>query len=350
MNSGFLKMEILYDDVGSFPLPPSVSKEKVSEAISAGRNDQELYSVIEQVFLMKQDAGVSIPTYPQFQDMITQFTDVFLNPDCCTEPYRVRMECTNMVELEALEIPGKRYFEETGEKMPVRVCLTGPIELYLNQFGSAVYEDIFKIFAQNINLYCRNAIKNSKYIDIKTLSIDEPSLGLNPDLSLTRDELIDGLTISGRAAAKNGLDVQIHIHSPLYYDIACETATINVIGVESAATPSYIEMIDKNVLESTDTFLRIGISRTDIFNLVGILNEKYNTNAWNSPNTLNKILTEIETPDVIEKRLNYFYSIFGDTIRYVGPDCGLGSWPSQELAYGLLKNTGTAIESFCNKI
>jgi hypothetical protein len=54
--------------------------------------------------------------------------------------------------------------------------------------------------------------------------------------------------------------VEIHLHSPLYYNFACETPTINVIGVESAGTPSYLELIDKKVLENTDSFLRLGIA------------------------------------------------------------------------------------------
>jgi hypothetical protein len=40
------------------------------------------------------------------------------------------------------------------------------------------------------------------------------------------------------------------------------------------------------------------------------------------------------------------YSIFGDRIKYVGPDCGLGPFPSQELAYMVLKNTSTSITAF----
>jgi 5-methyltetrahydropteroyltriglutamate--homocysteine methyltransferase len=44
------------------------------------------------------------------------------------------------------------------------------------------------------------------------------------------------------------------------------------------------------------------------------------------------------------------YGIFGDTIRYAGPDCGLGSWPSQKLAQELLSNTAKGIEIFCRNM
>ena len=58
----------------------------------------------------------------------------------------------------------------------------------------------------------------------------------------------------------------------------------------------------------------------------------------------------------IEEVLDYFerfdkpeekaYSIFGDRIKYVGLDCGLGPFPGQELAYMVLKNTSEGIRDF----
>jgi 5-methyltetrahydropteroyltriglutamate--homocysteine methyltransferase len=83
--------------------------------------------------------------------------------------------------------------------------------------------------------------------------------------------------------------------------------------------------------------------------MAAVLNEKYNTNVWKDPSRLSEILTQMETPAMIEKRLEKAYSLFGDRIKYAGPDCGLGAWPSQELAFGLLKNTGIGIKEFLQK-
>ena len=47
----------------------------------------------------------------------------------------------------------------------------------------------------------------------------------------------------------------------------------------------------------------VGIARTDIFSLVNIVNEKYGINAWKEKEYMQKIITELETPDVIKKRL-----------------------------------------------
>jgi 5-methyltetrahydropteroyltriglutamate--homocysteine methyltransferase len=46
---------------------------------------------------------------------------------------------------------------------------------------------------------------------------------------------------------------------------------------------------------------------------------------------MQKIVTELETPDVIKKRLATVYSVLGDRIKYASPDCGLAFWPDQEL-------------------
>jgi 5-methyltetrahydropteroyltriglutamate--homocysteine methyltransferase len=119
-----------------------------------------------------------------------------------------------------------------------------------------------------------------------------------------------------------------------------------VIGVESAGTPSYLELIDKKVLEDTDSFLRLGIARTDIFSLAGILNERYCTNIWKDQQYLPEIVTQLETPAVIEKRLRLAYRRFGSLIKYVGPDCGLGSWPNQRIAFILLSNVAQGIRDF----
>jgi len=341
--------KILFDDIGSFPLPDSAQKNAVSEAAFNRDNDEMLFFVLNQIFELKIKSGVQIPTYPQVRDMTEQFLRPMKDDNCCSGPFDLKEEFAGTVETDAVEIYCKRFLEEFGEKPNIRMCVTGPTELFLKEFGGASYSDIYQLFAKNVNLFVQKAMKKAKNYNIAVVSIDEPSIGINPDLSLPPDEIISALTTAGSAAFKGGADVQIHIHSPLYYELACETPTINVIGMESAATPSYADMIDKGVLESYDTFVRAGISRTDIFNLAGTLNEKYGCNVWEKPEILKEITTQMETPDVIEKRLHKLYAVFKDRIKYAGPDCGLGSWPSQALASDLLKNTGAAVNSFNNQ-
>jgi 5-methyltetrahydropteroyltriglutamate--homocysteine methyltransferase len=164
------------------------------------------------------------------------------------------------------------------------------------------------------------------------------------------DDIVDALEKASKTATSHKIDTEIHLHSPLHYKLICNTRSIGIIGVESAANPSYLDLIDKKDLEEYDKFLRVGIARTDIFNMTAVLNEKYGTNIWKEPSRLEEIVTGMETPNIIEKRLESYYKIFDDRIKYVGPDCGLGAWPTQELAFSLLKNTGIGIKEFLKKM
>ncbi|MFY9201798.1 MAG: methionine synthase, partial [Methanosarcina flavescens] len=269
--------EIIFDDIGSYPLPEGVSKEWIQDAFKTREEDEKLFTVINDAFQQKIDAGVDVPTYPQYQDMNEQFLKVIRDSNCCDSPFEVKLECARIEELEAIEKVAKAYKGQFGEKLKARICVTGPTELYLKEFGGTQYTDIYSLFAKSVNNFVRNSMRSAKNFKITTVSIDEPSIGLNPEITFDENDIILALTNASKAASKWGADVEIHLHSPLYYNLACEAPTINVIGVESAGTPSYLELIDRQILEDTDSFLRLGIARTDIFTLAGILNEMYCT-------------------------------------------------------------------------
>lgn len=341
--------DLIFDDIGSFPLPEGVTKEWMANAFSKRDIDEQLFNIIGSAFKQKLDAGVQVATYPQFQDMNEQFLSIIKDPECVEEPFKVKEDSARILELEILERTAAQYKEETGDKPDVRVCVTGPLELYLKDFGGTQYTDILNTLAVSIDRFISKAIKSAKNFNIRTISIDEPSIGINPQVMFEDAELVEALSLSTAYAGKQDVDVEIHLHSPLHYKIACDTPSINVIGVESAANPSYLDLIDKKVLEDTDSFLRVGIARTDIFNLASVLNEKYNTNVWKDTQYLPEIVTEMETPMVISERLENAHSIFGDRIKYVGPDCGVGSWPTQEIACQLLSNVEEGISIFQNK-
>lgn len=339
-------IDIIFDDIGSYPLPDGITKEWITNAFFTRKDDEKLFSVINDSFQQKIDAGVHVPTYPQYQDMNEQFLSVINNPDCAEEPFKVREDCARILELEAIEAVAAKYRQEHGEKLDIRICITGPLELYLKEFGGTDYTDILNLLAVSVDSFIKNSIKSAKNFNIRTVSIDEPSIGINPQVMFDDPDLITALTTASHSAGKHGADVEIHLHSPLHYKLACDTPTISVIGVESAANPSYLDLIDRKVLEDSDSFLRIGVARTDIFNLAAMLNEKYNTNVWKEPAYLWEIVMDMETPKVVTKRLKNAYSIFGERIKYAGPDCGLGAWPSQDIAAQLLNNVARGIAEF----
>lgn len=338
---------ILFDDIGSYPLPNDVKKEWVPEALK--KKDPKILNIIRDAMRQKIDAGVDVPTYPQYQDMNQQFLGIINDEASSEEPLLVRKEKAKIIELEAIEEVGADHYKKTGKKLNVRVCVTGPVELYLKQFGGTAYADVLNNFAVSIDRFISNSIDNAKNFRISTISIDEPSIGINPQIMFSDNDLVAALEMASKTAWSHKIDTEIHLHSPLHYKLVCNVPSISVIGVESAASPSYLDLIEKKDLSDNDKFLRIGISRTDIFNLSSVLNEKYGINVWKEPKRLEEIVTAMETPQIIEKRLEKAYALFGDRIKYAGPDCGLGSWPTQEMAFMLLKNTGIGIKEFLKK-
>ena len=125
-------------------------------------------------------------------------------------------------------------------------------------------------------------------------------------------------------------------------------SNIPIIGIESAEDPKNLDGIDKEDLDDYDKFLRVGISRTNIFGIAADFREKHGIDVWKTKG-FGEMLDYMENPEIIGKRLEKAYKIFGERISYAGPDCGLGAWPDQQTAFLLLKDTAHAIDKFNNK-
>ncbi|MGV8174787.1 MAG: 5-methyltetrahydropteroyltriglutamate--homocysteine methyltransferase [Methanothrix sp.] len=279
---------------------------------------------------MKRQAGVEYPTYPQFRDMIRMFMDEIEDPDKAESPYLIKRENADIDELEAVQ-PGEN----------VRVCVSGPLELYLSAFGATGYTDILYAIAESVARFLEKARDEGK---MSVASLDEPSLGMNSNIIFSEDEIMHALDIASRPCI--GMDCEVHLHSPLFAEITARVPGISIVGIESASHPDYLQLIDKKVLEENDTYLRAGIARTDILSMSANLNEKLGTNLWQDMPRLEREIVEMESTDVMRRRLERAYDRFGERLRATGPDCGLGSWPSQEMAAGLLSRCSAAVRSF----
>ena len=313
---------LFFDDIGSFPLPKGVRLENLSR-------DQYL-DLVRDVLAQKSRAGVEVPTYPQFRDMIRMFMDCIENPDHAESPYLIKREHARIMELLAVA-PGQE----------VRVCVTGPVELYISAFGATHYPDILNYLAESVARFLDKARSDAK---MTVASLDEPSLGLSSNVIFSEDEILQALEVASEPC--RGMDCEVHLHSPLYAQACARVPGISIIGIESAAHPDYLQLIDRKVLEETDSYLRAGIARTDILSMSARLNETLGTNLWNDMKRLEKEILELESPQVMRKRLDKAYARFGDRLRATGPDCGLGSWPSQDLAGRILSNCAAAVRSF----
>lgn len=313
---------LFFDDIGSFPLPKGARLENLS-------HDQYL-NLVRDVLAQKSRAGVEVPTYPQFRDMIRMFMDEIENPDHAESPYLIKREHARIMELLVMP-PGQE----------VRVCVTGPVELYISAFGATHYPDILYNLAESVARFLDKAKSDAK---MAVASLDEPSLGLSSNIIFSEDEILQALQVASEPC--RGMDCEVHLHSPLYAEACARVPGISIIGIESAAHPDYLQLIDKKVLEETDSYLRAGIARTDILSMSARLNETLGTNLWNDMKRLEKEILELESPQVMRKRLDKAYARFGGRLRATGPDCGLGSWPSQDLAGRILSNCAAAVRSF----
>jgi 5-methyltetrahydropteroyltriglutamate--homocysteine methyltransferase len=327
--------EIIFDDIGSYPLPAGMSRDKLPKGDS-------YLELVKDALAQKIEAGVERPTYPQFRDMIKMFMDPIEDPSQSESPYVVRPEHARILELEALEALGEEM-EKEGKRLLARVCVTGPVELYLARFGATDYVDILENLAASVARFLEVA-KKGRHFEVSVASLDEPSLGISPNVIFSDDQISDALEIAALPCEK--IDCEVHLHSPLMAELCSGVPGINVIGVESAANPDYLKLVDRKVLEDHDAYIRAGIARTDINALVARLNDRLETNLWKEPERLEREVFAAESVELMEKRLAEACRLFGDRVRYAGPDCGLGSWPSQKMAANHLANCARAIASF----
>lgn len=336
---------LLFDDVGSYPLPLGVKKEWMEESIERGTNKKDVIEITKKAFLDKIYAGVDIPTYPQFRDMVTPFFKKIQKNE--ERPFVIRKEDAILEEIDIIREISKDISEEADKRIKLKVCVTGPVEIYLKEFGGKSYFDILKNIARSVQRFVKNSIISNKFCCTDTISIDEPSIGINPELNFTSDEIVEALEIATEEIKVN--NTEIHLHSSVPYKNMCFIKNIDVIGIECASDIGILKTIERKYLEEHEKYLRVGIARTDISSIVAEINEQYNVNAWIDRKYLYRIF-EKESVNCIAERLKYAYNILGDTIKYTGPDCGLGSWPSQEMAYHLLNNVRSAIDLFNKKI
>jgi 5-methyltetrahydropteroyltriglutamate--homocysteine methyltransferase len=339
-------MDTLLDDIGSFPLPQSVKRKVFDEAYRLARgyitNGKDLkenefllknfYEVIVDSFLRKLKTGLDVVNYPQHYDIHKQFAEP-IHEAMENGTYIVDEKHAVIPEIYVINEEAKRFYEIVGKKIALRVCVTGPLELYLKEIGTTPYKDILLMFAETVRRFAKNSILNTKYVKTEVVSIDEPSFGFH-EISADKNTIVEVL----EKALDINADVQmhIHIHSPARILDILEVRNLNVVSIECAASPKNLEWVSKSALEKADKYIRVGVSRTDIDCIIAELYEKGITNP--------KIEQLVEEEKTIRKRFENAKEKFGERITFTGPDCGLGGWPTQEAAELLLKRTVRAVK------
>lgn len=338
-------MNTLVDDIGSFPLPQNISKNLFNrtyvlarEAIINGKNIKKdefllnnFYQVIIDSFRKKLNTGLDVVNYPQHYDMHKQFTDVIHNV-MNKGTYIVDEKDAVIPEVHVIKEEAKRLYEQTESRVSLRVCVTGPLELYLKEIGTTPYKDVLLMFAETVSLFAKNSILNSRYVKTEVIALDEPSFGFQ-DVTADRDTLLDVLE---KAFDFKGVIKHVHLHSPSRVRDILDVKNLDVLSFEYAASPKNIESVSKNMLESADKQIRVGISRTDVDSIIAELYDKDITKP-----TAEQL---VESEDAIRKRFSVAKEKYGEAMTFAGPDCGLGGWPTQETAQLLLRRTVNAVK------
>jgi 5-methyltetrahydropteroyltriglutamate--homocysteine methyltransferase len=338
-----------YDDVGSFPLPDYIDTDKFKQFYWAGYkgllnnadifDNRGIYNFFIHPFLqsfqLKLNAGVEIINYPQHMDMYTQF----LKPieDYEVEPSLIDPEKGIIPELFILKTFAKDYYERTGNALEIKVCITGPIELYIKKHGFTLYPDIAMNYAKSLNSILKKSIINTKDLHNSIISIDEPSFGYVDLFNIDDDAVIKAYdkTVEGLDAV-----IQIHIHTLKKYDIPIQTTNIDVLTCEYASDHSNI--ISKRDLDQNDKFIRVGITRTNINSKMA---EKLDAGAsLDEFKTFEGTMSLIDTKEFIKKNLLFALEHYEDRVKFVGPDCGLKGWNPPQVAYELLRRTYEVIK------
>ena len=339
-------METLVDDIGSFPLPEGIKREEYASAYEAARHaiinhqdpskdeyiQKNFWSIVVESFKTKIRTGLDVVNFPQHFSGIRQIGDA-IHAAMEKGSFVVDQELAFLPEIYVLNQEAKLLSEEFGRKIQLRVSIFGPIEQYLAEVGATGYPDVLDGFAQTINRFAKNSILNSKYIETKVISIDEPSLGhssFSGSAEMVRQTLEKAYDFEGPIR-------QIHLHFASGVHDLLSVKGLDVLSFEYAASPKNIEAVPKSVLEKADKQIRVGIARTDIDSIWAELYEKGIT----KPST-EQLVENLET---IVKRYRFAKEKYGERLTFTGPDCGLGSWPSQEAAALVLKRTVEAVKT-----
>ncbi|MFX0069713.1 MAG: hypothetical protein ACFFAO_01355 [Candidatus Hermodarchaeota archaeon] len=340
-----------YDDIGGFPIPEKIGKERFEQfywtAYKALVNKNEdlllehrgineyFFRPINEAIEFKVKSGLEIINYPQLMDMIVQFQKPI--DDYETEPDLIDYEKAYIPEMFVMDKFAKEHYEQTGKVLKVKICITGPIELYIKKHNFTIYHDLANNFSESINRFIKNSLINTKYVKTSIISIDEPSFGYVDLFNVSEEDLID---IFDKSLEGINTTNQIHLHTLNQASTPLKTKNIDVLTCEYASDPT--NKIPKKELDQYDKFMRVGITRTNIDNIIG---EKIDSGkTWDEIKTYEGLLSLIDSKEKIKKNLLEALKLYGDRLKYVGPDCSLQGWQNPEVAFKLLVRTHEVIQ------
>ncbi|MEM2875492.1 MAG: hypothetical protein QXL67_00850 [Candidatus Bathyarchaeia archaeon] len=360
-------------DVGSMPFEGDLKKfsEGATQLVSQqskgkthSLEDSAIYferSVVDN-FLDKIKAGIDIPNYPQFRDMVEMFFQMIdgvekLNGGYVeVEELSLIREKADIPEVLAIRRNSKEVYERTNCAFRVKVCITGPYTL-ASMFVHR-RPQIYGMLGDVLSKVVEKNVFDEAYGRVEILAIDEPIFGLVDDPMLDRgsegrENLLHAWEIICHKALARKAQTCLHLHSTAN-DLFWEVRSLRIIE-SHVDDPLYSSKRTKKLIDSTDKLLKASICLSNFDELIRRhlrsiskavsedLTQKVGE-VWKEINK-RKINPNIflESIGSMRKRLQGIVEMFGsERVAYAGPECGLRSFPTYESAVECLRRVSRA--------
>lgn len=357
-------------DAGSLPFDGDFQK-FLDGASNYGRVNNESTELFETKivdgFLDKVETGIDVPNYPQYIDMNQMFLDMIEGVGKIDggymeiAPLTVKAGRNVIPEALAMKNKSQEISEKLGRPFKLRMCVTGPYTLS----SLFAYKDkgTFTRLGNVLTHIIDESIFTNKHGSVTLVSVDEPVFGFIDDPLLDRgsegrENLLKAWESMMQKTKAKGAQSCLHLHNTSD-ELFWETKTLDVIE-SHVDDPFYQARRTKELLQSTDKFIKASITATDFDQLIrnnilatskqqlneNSINEKI-AETWKTINQ-NKINAQVfvENTELMMKRLREITQRFGeDRILYSGPECGLRSFPTYASALECLRRVAQVVKT-----
>ena len=366
---------ILTYDVGSLPFHGDIERynkglkihplstllhHKEEGAERAYFEDHVIQSLVD-----KLNAGISIPNYPQFQDMNEMFLNQIDGITKTPKGYQtidrlsISEKKSTLPEIAVIREREREISEKTHNPFTIKICITGPYtltSLFVDRRGH-----LFKEFGEALTKFIDTNIFCTKFGRVALISIDEPVFGTFDDPLLDygsngREQLLVGWETICQKIKSKGMQSAIHLHNTTN-DLFWQVKSLDII--ESHVHDSlYSSLKTAQYLKQSDKKLKASICLTDFNTLLmqhTILQGKtreieigqHVADEWTKIHRGEIQATQfLEDTDVLLSRLQHIVHLYGDKVLYAGPECGLKSFPTYESAIECLRRVAQATDQF----
>ena len=360
-------------DIGSLPLRVEESviyegaRRQGSLLSLIGAQDESSEVFTEEVVSATVDKlrlGLTVPNYPQFRDMSEMFFELLRGIEKVEGGYVALREVTakpgsSIPEVDVIRENSSRIRDEAGvDRVNLKICVTGPYTLasFFQGKNARLFEELGHGLAEIVS----RSFFDGRHGEVTLVCIDEPVIGfLNDPLldygSEGRESLRAAWEEICSAASSKGVETSIHLHDTSD-DLFWEVEHLDLVQAH-IGDPLYSQDATSRRLEETGKRLKASIFHNQFDDLIearlkreGVV-EDVEQRVGDTWTRIRKgevdPMVFLEEVDAGLARLKDVVERFGvENVPMVGPECGLGGWPSYETAMECLRRTAEATRLF----